>query len=280
MINGHTTLIAHLGFPTDSFKSSMVYNPWFAQQGINAVVVPMGVEPVHFAALVRSLFALTNLRGALVSMPHKVAALALVNDATPAARVAGACNAIVRGPDGRLLGDQFDGVGFVRAAQRKGCHLLGARVLVVGAGGVGSAIAGAMAAAGVGALMLFDTRADAALALALRLRAHFPNLEVGTGSRDPAGFDIVVNATPMGMQPQDPLPFDAERLAPSTHVGEVVVQSEYTPLLRAAIARGCSVQLGTDMLFEMIPAYLECFGYGSPTPEALRAVSRIDYAEC
>ncbi|HEY2188872.1 MAG TPA: shikimate dehydrogenase, partial [Caldimonas sp.] len=99
----------------------------------------------------------------------------------------------------------------------------------------------------------------------------------GTGSNDPAGFDLVVNATPLGMRPGDPLPFDVDRIAPSTFVGEVVMTSELTPLLRAASTRGCAIQLGTDMLFEMIPAYLEFFGFPSATPDELRAVAQIRY---
>lgn len=121
----------------------MIYNPWFAQQGLHAVAVPMGVEPPHFAARVRNLLAITKLCGALVSMPHKVAALALVDEAAPTARVASACNAIARSPDGRLLSDQFDGVGFVRAALRKGRRRQGARGRVCHRGCHGTRLLGA-----------------------------------------------------------------------------------------------------------------------------------------
>jgi shikimate dehydrogenase len=79
------------------------------------------------------------------------------------------------------------------------------------------------------------------------------------------------------MKPGDPLPFDVSRIAPSTFVGEVVMKEEYTPLLRGAMAKGCQIQAGTDMLFEMIPAYLEFFGFGTSTPEQLRAVARLEY---
>lgn len=94
---------------------------------------------------------------------------------------------------------------------------------------------------------------------------------------DPEGFDIVVNATPLGMKVGDPLPVDINRVAPSTFVGEVVMKEEHTPLLRAAIEKGCTVQVGTDMLFEQIPAYLEFFGFGTTTPEELRQVATIEY---
>ena len=277
MISGKTTLIAHLGYPTEGFKAPMIYNPWFEQNGIDAVVMPMGVKAEDYTMVLQSLFRLTNIRGALVTMPHKVTTTGLVDELTPTARIAGACNAILRRPDGTLLGDQFDGAGFARGVERKGRSLKGARAFVLGSGGVGSAIAASLAAAGVTGLALFDTNTAAVEALADRLRKHYSQLVVTTGSKDPAGYDVVVNATPLGMNEGDPLPFDIDRISPSTFVGEVVMKSEYTPLLRAAKEKGCTVQVGTDMLFEMIPAYLEFFGFGTATPEQLRAVSQIKY---
>jgi shikimate dehydrogenase len=277
MIRGTTRLIAHLGHPTEAFKAPMIYNPWFDQQGIDAVVIPMGVKPEDYAASLPQIMRFTNLRGALVTMPHKVTTLSLVDEVTPTARIAGACNAILKRPDGTLLGDMFDGAGFVRGVERKGRAFRGARVLVSGAGGVGCAIAASIAAAGAAELALFDAYPASAEALAGRLRAHYPQLKVQTGSNDPAGFDVIVNATPLGMKDSDPLPFDIERIAPTTFVGEVVMKAEFTPLLRAAMDKGCPVQVGTDMLFEQIPAYLEFFGFGTTTAEALRAVAQLKY---
>ncbi len=277
MLSGKTTLIAHLGFPTEAFKAPMIYNPWFDKHGIDAIVVPMGVRPEDYAASLTQIFRFSNLRGALVTMPHKVVTVGLMDEVTPTARIAGACNAILKRPDGTLLGDQFDGAGFVRGVERKGRPFKGTRVLVSGTGGVGSAIAASIAAAGAAELALYDFSAASAEALASRLREHYPQMKVTTGSKDPAGFDVVVNATPLGMKDDDPLPFDVDRIAPETFVGEVVMKSEYTPLLQAAKAKGCAVQVGTDMLFEMIPAYLEFFGFGTATPEELRAVAQLRY---
>ena len=132
-------------------------------------------------------------------------------------------------------------------------------------------------AAGAASISLFDAHAASADALRERLVQHYPKLVVQTGCNDPAGHDIVVNATPLGMKDGDPLPFDIDRIEPQTFVGEVVMKAEYTPLLRAARAKGCAVQVGTDMLFEMIPAYLEFFGFGTATSDELRAVSQIKY---
>ncbi len=277
MISGKTTLIAHLGYPTEAFKAPMIYNPWFDSQGIDAVVVPMGVKPEDYPAALKSIFRFTNLRGALVTMPHKVTTNSLVDEVTPTGRIAGACNAILLRPDGSLLGDQFDGAGFVRGVERKGRKLAGARVLVSGNGGVGSAIAASLAAAGVAEMSLYDSYEASSRGLAERLREHYPKLVVTTGSNDPAGFDLVVNATPLGMKPDDPLPFDVTRIDPGTFVGEVVMKQAITPLLAAAQAKGCPIQVGTDMLFEMIPAYLEFFGFGTATPDQLRAVAKIQY---
>lgn len=275
MINGHTELIAHIGYPTHSFKSPLIYNPWFEQVGVNAIVVPMGCQAPDYPDLLRSVFKLTNIRGALITMPHKVSTLGLVDEVLPTAAIAGACNAVRRLPDGRLQGDMFDGEGFVRGVARKGLILKGARALVVGSGGVGSAIAASLAAAGVAAMALFDVHTAAMQGLAQRLRQHYPGLTIALGNPDPAGCDLVVNATPMGMNEDDPMPLDVSRLAASTFVGEVVMRTDMTAFLLAAQARGCAVQVGSDMLFEQIPAYLEYFGLPSATPQQLRAVARL-----
>ena len=152
MISGTTILIAHLGYPTHAFKAPLIYNPWFDKNGIDAVVVPMGVKAEEYPEFLKYLFKLTNIRGALVTMPHKVTTTRLVDELTPTAQVAGAANAVLLRGDGSLLGDQFDGAGFVRGVEGKGFRLAGRRALVVGNGGVGSAIAVSLAAAGVSAL--------------------------------------------------------------------------------------------------------------------------------
>jgi shikimate dehydrogenase len=277
MITGETILIAHLGYPTKTFKAPMIYNPYFEKIGVNAVIMPMGVMSEDYAGVLKSLFRLTNIRGALVTMPHKVTTVGLMDEVSTTARIAGACNAILRRPDGALIGDMFDGEGFVRGVARKGRTMKGASVLVVGCGGVGSAIAASLGAAGVARLGLFDAFPPSADALGSRLKAHYPKLEVATGSNDPSGYEIVVNATPIGMNDGDPLPMDVERLSASTFVGEVVMKQEMTPFLRAAQAKGCAIQIGVDMLFEQIPAYLEFFGFPTTTPDELRAVASLSY---
>ena len=277
MLSGKTTLIAHIGYPTEAFKAPLIYNPWFEKHGIDAMVVPMGVKAEDYAVSLRQIFKFSNVHGALVTMPHKVTTIGLADEVSVTAKIAGAANALLKRADGTLLADQFDGTGFARGVARKGFKTKGSRILVVGTGGVGSPIAASLAADGAAAISLFDVNTASAEGLASRLKTYYPEMEVNVTSNDPAGFDLVVNATPLGMKPDDPLPFDVTRLAPSTFVGEVVMKQEITPMLKEAIARGCKYQVGTDMLFEMIPAYLEFFGFGTTTPEELREVARIAY---
>jgi shikimate dehydrogenase len=277
LITGHTEIIAHIGYPTHSFKAPMIYNPYFDSANIDAVVVPMGCKAEDYPVFLKSVFNLSNIRGALITMPHKVTTVGLLDEVSAAVKVAGACNAVKRLPDGRLVGDMFDGEGFVRGVLRKGLKLQGARVLVVGSGGVGCAIAASLAGAGIAAITLYDVNDASAKALGARLKEHHPQIDVQTGSNDPQGYDLVVNATPMGMNPGDPLPIDMDRVSSNTFIGEVVMKTEITPFLAAARSKGCATQVGTDMLFEQIPAYLEFFGLPTTTAENLRALATLKY---
>jgi len=276
-LNGNTQLIAHVGYPTSTFKAPMIYNPYFDNIGLNACVVPMGVRDADFAVSLPAILRMSNVLGALITMPHKISVMAMLGSVSDTAAISGACNAVRRGADGRLEGDMFDGEGFVRGIARKGRTVAGASALVVGAGGVGSAIAASLAKAGLERIGLHDINPAMAEALAARLAAHYPRLVISTGSNDPAGFDIVINATPLGMVAGDPMPVDMARVAPSSFVGEVVMKQAKTAFLMAAEARGCQVQPGIDMLFEQIPAYLDFFGLPATTPETLRSLAQISY---
>jgi shikimate dehydrogenase len=275
VIRGTTRLVAHFGDPIAPVKAPMIYNPYFERHAIDVAVVPMGVTTADYPAALRAMFRMTNALGAIVTMPHKRATVDLLDDCSPRVRSAGSCNAIVRRPDGALFGELFDGVGFVRALERNGFRVAGSRCLVVGAGGAGSAIAAALATAGAGALAIRDIAPDHTEALLARLRAHQPQVAAAAGGADPSGFDLVVNASSLGMTAHDGLPVDIARLPATAFVADVVMTPEVTPLLAAARARGCRTQPGIDMLFEQIPLYLEFFGLGHTSSDELRAVARL-----
>jgi len=275
IIDGDTKLIAHIGYPTATFRAPLIYNPWFRRRGINAAVVPLGVTSENFGEAFPQICRFTNFHGALITMPHKAAVVDWLDESSAAVRVAGACNAVRRDGDGKLVGDLFDGEGFVRGVARTGRNVAGKRVFIVGAGGVGSAIAASCAKAGAEEIALHDTRAEAVERLAERLQLNYPGLKLSLGSNDPSGFDIAVNATPLGTYPGDPLPIDPSRLSPSVLVGEVVLKPAVTPFLAAGKARGLSCVTGLDMLFEQISAYLEFFGFPSAIVEELRETAEI-----
>ncbi len=232
-------------------------------------VVPVEIAPDDYPVVFKALFRARNVPGAMVTIPHKTATVALLDGCSDAVRIAGACNALVRRTDGTLFGDLFDGTGFVRAVEKHGFSVARARCLVVGAGGAGAAIAAALATAGAGAVRLHDTRSAHAEVLAAQLSAHFPHTDIHAGAAALAGFALVVNATPLGMEPSDPLPIDVGQITPQMVIAEIVMKRDITPLLAAARALGCRIVLGREMLREQMPLYLEFFGLPQASSDAV-----------
>jgi shikimate dehydrogenase len=275
VIRGTTRLLAHFGDPIAPVVSPAIYNPYFARHAIDIAVVPMGVRREDYADALRAVLRMTNAIGAIVTMPHKRSTVELLDECSPRVRTAGSCNAIVRRPDGALAGELFDGVGFVAGLARNQFPVAGTRCLVVGAGGAGSAITIALAAAGARELVIHDIIAEHTNGLLARLHRHHPEVTARPGGNDPAGFDLVVNASSLGMAAEDGLPVDITRLEATSFVAEVVMKPDETPLLAAARARGCRTQPGIDMLFEQIPLYLEFFGLAPASMDELRALAAL-----
>jgi shikimate dehydrogenase len=269
MIGGATKLYPVLGSPVAQVRAPAVYNPYFEKAGIDAVVVPIEVPEAVYPAYLRTLLTAPNIPGAMITVPHKRVTLEVVDDASAEARIAGACNAVVRRADGSLYGELFDGAGFVRGLAKAGFDPRTKRCLIVGAGGVGAAIAAALAKAGVAAICLCDVEAQSSTSLAARIARYYPDVDVTVGSNDAGGYDLVVNGTPLGMKPTDPLPIDLARVAPSALVADAVMKPDMTALLEAALARGCAIQRGREMLIEQAPFYLSLFGFGDVPATAL-----------
>jgi shikimate dehydrogenase len=242
MISGTTALVAHMGYPTHTFKSSLICNPWFEKYGVDAVVVPMGIKAEDYPDFFRSVFTLTNIRGALVTMPHKVTTMELVDEISPTAQISGATNAVLRREDGSLLADQFDGAGFCPRCVAQVIRPVGETRPLVGSGGVGSPIAASLAGMGLAEIGLFDPNTAASEALAQGIGMHYPDVKVAMGSRDPEGYDLIVNATPIGMKDDDSLPVDIDRVTPDAYVGDVVLKADITPFLQAAKDKGCTIK--------------------------------------
>ena len=260
VISGTTQLYPVVGYPVGQVKAPLLYNALFSRTGQDNVVVPVEIAPEDYATVLPALLRAKNIAGVMVTIPHKVATVALLDDCSLAVKVSGSCNAVKRRPDGGLFGDMFDGVGFVRAAERAGFVVKGSRCLVVGAGGAGVAIAAALADGGANSIRLFDTRSRHAEQSATALQSHFPNCRIEAGPNRLEGFGFVVNATPLGMEPDDPLPVPADEITPEMTIGEIVMKHDITPLVAAARAKGCRTVLGREMLREQLPLYLEFLG--------------------
>lgn len=249
--SGATRVYFIVGDPIAQVKSPSGVTRQLRSQGVDAIVVPAQVRSADLPAWMSAVRRMPNVDGVIVTVPHKFDALALCDEATPRARSIGAANVIRRTPQGGWLGDMCDGEGYVAGLRAAGCEPRGKRALLVGAGGAGSAIAHALLDAGVARLALHEADTQRREALAAKLRAYGPQVGQAVtpevGSADPTGFDLVINATPMGMQATDPLPLDANRLQPGTFVGCVVTQPAVPPLIEAARAQGLGTMTGAGM---------------------------------
>ena len=275
-ISGATRVLPIFGWPVEQVKAPTLFNAYFAKQGIDAVVVPMAVRPEDCVDLMRMMFRAPNCDAALVTIPHKSTVAEAMDELGERARIAGSCNAVVRRADGTLYGELLDGEGFVRGLDRAagagGFNYAGSSALVIGAGGVGKANAAALAARGIARIGLYDQSEAMAQGLKARLHEHYPALKVELARPDAAGYDLVVNCTPLGMAPGDPLPLDIAQLQSSTVVADCVMKVEITPLLKIAQERGCRIQRGREMLLEQACLYLDLFGWPGSTAADFRAL--------
>ena len=256
--SGETRLFPILGSPVAYTKSPQRLTRGFASRGANAVCIPMEVPEGSLDAVMVALTCTRNVDGLLVTMPHKAAAFAYCATASPVARLLGCVSVMRRTDDGAWHGDMLDGQAFVRAQGDGGAIHRGARALLVGAGSAGSAIAFALLEAGVRELAVFDSDGARASRL-LVLLAGVGHGRVHAGSPDPTGFDIVCNATPLGMGHADPLLVLPRLLKPTMFVGDVVAGHGVTPLIQAARDCGCRTSDGVAMVEAAQEAMLDFF---------------------
>lgn len=261
--SGATRVLFMVGDPIAQVKSPAGVTAALRARGHDAVVVPAHVKPADlrdFLAVVRRM---PNVDGVIVTVPHKFTAAKLADALTPRARSIAAANVLRRDASGGWLGDMCDGEGCVAGLRAAGCEPRGLKTLLVGAGGAGSAIAHALVDAGVASLALHDADPKRRDALAAKLRAYGA-VAPTVGSTDARGFDLAINATRMGMRPEDPLPLAAQGLLASTFVGDVVSRPAVPPLIETARARGCRTMTGADMFAAVCERMVEFYLEGKP----------------
>lgn len=259
-LSGKTRLYAILAHPVAHVRASEFFHPVFEAHGLDAALIPLHVLPEDLADVVPRLQKIGNLHGLVLTIPHKEAMAKLCDDLGPNGRLVGAVNTVRFAAGGRLVGDMFDGVGLVKGALAQGITLKGRRVLLVGAGGAGRAIAFALAAQGVASLTVANRTARRAEALVAAVTKALPGVETVVGPPDPRGHDLIINATSLGLHEADALPVDPDLLTPSMEVIEIIAAIEVTPFRRAAIDLGCRTMGGRPMIDHQIDAQLRFLG--------------------
>jgi shikimate dehydrogenase len=258
-ITGRTGLLGILADPTAPVRTPELVNAALAERGLYGkyLMVPFEVTATHLPTCLEGLRNTGNFRGAVVTAPHKRAILELLDHVSVEAEQVGACNVINRDARGYLSGSICDGEGFVRGLHETGYGLSGSRCLLVGTGGAGTGIAFALARADVESLHILSRTPAKALELAGRVKQAYPNAAISTGLAQVAEFDIIINVTSLGLNPNDPLPLDIDDLGEHTIVADIVIGTEPTPLLRRALALGCPTYSGHEMLAAQIELMID-----------------------
>ncbi len=248
-LNGATRLYPVVGDPIAQVKAPDGVTRRLAERGVDAACIPMQVAPADFAAFMAVMRRTKNVDGLIITIPHKFAAVHVCDTISARATFLRSVNTIVRRPDGTFAGDMFDGLGFVTACQHNGCDFSGRKALLVGTGGAGTAIAHAVAEAGVASLGLADIDHARRDDLVQRLQAA--GFAVHAAAANPAGYDIALNATPLGMRAGDPLPFPVDAIERHAFVGDVVTMPEVPPLIEQARTKGCRTSNGVAMFLQV-----------------------------
>lgn len=245
-LSGETRVHYIVGDPIAQVKSPAGVTRALVDSGRNAVVVPAHVTTAQLARWLAGVSLARNVDGIIVTVPHKFDCFRLCASTSERAGFLKAVNTMRRNADGSWHGDMFDGLAFVSAMRDHGRAPGGKTALLVGAGGAGSAIAHALVVGGVRALAIHDADVARRSALVQRL-AGLGRCPVQPGSADPSGFDLVINATPVGMQAGDPYPLEVDKLTSAMFAGCVITQPAVTPFIQAARDKGCATITGADM---------------------------------
>ena len=257
-ISGETRIFGIVADPIAQVQTPQLLNALMHSRGFDGVLVPMHVRATDISSFVASLRLWQNFGGLIATVPHKTAIVDLCDEVSDRARAIGAANVVRREPDGRLVGDMLDGLGFIEGLRNNQIDPRGRRIYLAGAGGAANAIAFGLAEAGVAHITISNRTASRADDLMARLAAPFPSLSVRLSS-DPAGHSLAINATSLGMRPEDPMPIDVAKLDADAIVAEIIMKPEVTPVLAAARARGLRIHFGKPMLacqIELIAKFL------------------------
>ncbi|RAU47839.1 MULTISPECIES: shikimate dehydrogenase [unclassified Pseudomonas] len=275
-VDGATRLFGIVGHPVAQVKTPQLLNARFDASRLNAVCVPFDAPVEHFEAIVQGLKSLANLDGLVITVPHKISAMALVDRLSPAAQRVGAINAMRREADGTWLGDMFDGTGLLQGLAPLGFQLAGQRVKQIGAGGAGAAVAHALAQAGAASLAVSDPRQAALSELVERLRHFYPDckVDIDHNPADVTDTDLLINCSPVGMGTGDGMPVAFGAFPAALQVVDIIMTPAETPLLKHARRFGCNASNGLPMIHGQLEAFARFFRV-DPAEPALSTFSDV-----
>lgn len=265
-ITGKTRIRFILADPVEQVVASHKSNLRYEEEGLDIAVCPLHVRAEDLETVVQGIRHMHNVIGFGITIPHKIAIIPLLDELTERAARIGSVNTVARRADGRLLGDNVDGQGYIDGLALDGIDVKGRRVLQFGAGGAGRGVAFSLAAAGVQELVIRNRSIERARLLAQEVGEAFTNVVVrasdGPVEDDLKTADMVVNTTSQGMKPDDARLFDYALLTKDQVVSEIIMVPEMTPLLEAAAAKGCVIGLGKRMTEGQYPLVCKLLGIG------------------
>jgi shikimate dehydrogenase len=264
-----------MGWPVAHTRSPAIHNHWIAKYELKGAYVQLPVQPERLEAAIRGLAAL-GFAGCNVTVPHKVSAMRFMDELHPAARRVAAINTIVVQADGRLLGMNNDGAGYIQSLRDADAtwHSDAGPALVLGAGGAARAIVVALLDEGVPELRITNRTLERAQELANDFGDRVKVVPWAERNEAMAGVSLLVNTTSLGMHGQAPLDVALDALPLEAMVSDAVYIPLETPLLAQARMRGHRTVNGLGMLLNQArPAFQSWFGVlPEITPELQAAV--------
>jgi shikimate dehydrogenase len=269
-ISGETRIFAIVGHPIEQVRSPEMITAEMVRRGRNAILVPLDIRPADFEDCVRQLLRIRNLDGLIFTIPFKQSARMFADALGAQARIVGAINALARNAERGWIGDIFDGVGCVAAFRNRGYSFAERRVMLVGAGGAGRAIAVAVAHEGPRAMRIFDIDAARCMQLVADVSQLDPAIDVKFAVPTLEDIDILVNASPLGMLGNPGMPVEVGEIPAEIIVFDAIVKPEETALLKVARACGCRTVSGREMMLGQIRKVVDHFETqnGVPAPDA------------
>lgn len=246
LLNGETQLYPILGDPIAQVRSPQFLTALLHHRGINAQVPPFQVSSKDFANVIHALKQVQNVKGFVITIPHKIPSLDVCDHVSERAQFIGSVNIIHKTEDGLLKGDNVDGLGYLDGIEKEGFSVLNKRALLIGAGGAGSAVAFEILKRGATHLSVYDVDAQRLERLINALNVHFPG-QASLGSTNPEGYDLIANVTPVGMRPNDPYPVEVEKFLSRQFVADAITKPEVSPMIEYARSLGCNTMVGAGM---------------------------------